>query len=317
MMKDIRIALQQAKATRSVRGLALASACMLAMPGAAMAQDASQQGEAGVWRISTGINYSEGDYGDVADTKVVSVPVSVRYKRGGFSLRVSVPYVAIDGPGSLLDTPQGRDSGIGGGSGGDDSGGSDDNSGSGSSGGGGDDDGGSSGGGDVVPVSGANNKRSGIGDASITLGYSFDLGETTYFDTSARVKLPTASRAKRLGTGKVDFTVAGDLVQDLGKASLFAGARYRFLNSPAGSNLRDTWGFGGGASYEVGKGTYAGLDYDWQQSATRGNGPSSEVTGWLNFGLSRKLRMQVYASTGFTTNSTDFAGGLSLSYRLN
>lgn len=336
-----------------VRLAALGSAFLIACPGSALAQDATQQAESdpGVWRVSTGVNYSEGDYGDVADTRVVSVPVSVRYKRGGFSLRVSVPYVTIEGPGSLLDTPQGRDPGFGGGSGGSDSGGSDDggssgsggsggggsddggssggggsggggsddggSSGGGGSGGGGSDDGGSTGGGTVVPVAGGTGRRSGIGDVSITLGYSFDLGETTYFDTTARVKIPTASRAKRLGTGKVDLTVGGDLVQDVGKASFFAGARYRFLNRPAGSTLRDTWGFGAGASYELGKGTYAGVDYDWQQSATRGSGPSSEVTGWLNFGLSRKLRMQVYASTGFTTNSTDFAGGLSISYRLN
>jgi hypothetical protein len=161
------------------------------------------------------------------------------------------------------------------------------------------------------------NRRSGIGDVAVTLGYSFDLGHATYFDLSGRLKVPTASKARRLGTGKVDVTVGGDLVHDIGRATVYAGARRKFLGKPAGTRLRDTWGAGGGASYRLAGGTVIGADYDWQQSSSKGNGPSSEATGWINFGLSPRLRMQVFGSTGFTTNSADFAAGISLSYRLN
>ncbi|WP_088308616.1 hypothetical protein [Novosphingobium sp. B 225] len=174
-----------------------------------------------------------------------------------------------------------------------------------------------------MPVTGgagggaAGGRRSGIGDVSVTMAYSFTLGQATYFDLSGRVKLPTASTAKRLGTGKVDVTFGGDLVQDVGNASLYAGARYKILGKPAATTLRNTWGMGAGASYRLPGGTFIGADYDWQQSSTPGRTASSEVTGWVNFALNRRLRMQVFASTGFNTNSTDFAGGLSLSYRLN
>jgi hypothetical protein len=333
---------------------------------AAQEAPASAKTEAtpGVWRASAGVNYSEGDYGDAESTKVVSAPVAIKYRKGGFSIRVSVPWVHIDGPGSILDTPQGRDAGFGdlgttsddGGS----SGGSDDSSGSGSSGSGsnsgsgssgsgssgsggsgsggsGSDDSGSGGsgsggsgssGGDddsgsggviVSPTPGApvSNSRGGLGDVSVALGYSLELGRSTWLDLGTRLKLPTASRAKRLGTGKADVTVSGDLVQDIGRFSLFAGARYRFLGKPAGSTLRDTWGAGGGVSYRLPGGTIVGADYDWQESATPGRIASSEATGWVNFGLSRKLRLQVFASTGFNARSTDFAGGLSVSWRLN
>lgn len=293
----------------------------------------------GVWRASVGVNYSEGDYGDTQSTKVVSAPVALKYRKGGFSIRVSVPWVHIDGPGSILDTPQGRDAGFGDlGSTGDDggnSGGSDDSSGSGSgssgsdsgsdgsgSGGsgssGGDDDSGS--GGVIAPPAPGtvlSNSRGGLGDVSVALGYSLELGRSTWLDLGTRLKLPTASRAKRLGTGKADVTVSGDLVQDVGRFSLFAGARYRFLGKPAGSTLRDTWGAGGGVSYRLPGGTIVGADYDWQESATPGRIASSEATGWVNFGLTRKLRLQVFGSTGFNARSTDFAGGLSLSWRLN
>lgn len=313
----------------------LAASAALLTPATALAEEAAtrDQDDPGVWRLSTGVNYSEGDYGDVEDTKVVSAPVAIKYKRGGFSIRVSVPYVHIDGPGSLLDTPQGRDAGFGddgglsgdgspddnsgSGSGSDSSGSGSSGSGSGSSGsGGGDDDGGATGG-DVIPVPGSSSKRGGLGDVSVTLGYSLALGEATWFDLTSRVKLPTASKRKRLGTGKADLTLGGDLVHDLGDLSLWAGARHRFLGKPAGSTLRDTWGAGGGLSYRLPGGTHIGADYDWQQSARPGRGASSEVTGWVNFPLASKVRMQLFASTGLNANSTDFAGGLSLSVRLN
>ena len=45
---------------------------------------------------------------------------------------------------------------------------------------------------------------------SVTLGYSFDFGHDLYLDATGRVKLPTASRSKRLGTGKVDVTLGAD-----------------------------------------------------------------------------------------------------------
>lgn len=290
------------------------TAGVFSFPAIAYAQDATAQSSAdkGVWRISTGVNYSQGDYGDVEDTKVVSAPVAVRYRKGNFSVRVSLPYVSIDGPGTLLDSPQGRDSGGGGSSGSGSNSGSG-NSGSGSSGSGGS---GSNSGGNVTSSGGAANRRSGIGDVGVSLGYSFDLGETTYLDLTGRVKLPTASRAKRIGTGKVDYTVGADLVQDIGNASIYIGGRRRFTGNPAGSALRDVWGAGGGVSYRFAGGTLIGADYDWQQGSTVGDGASSEVTGWIGFPLSKRMRMQVYGSTGFTTNSTDFAGGLSISYRL-
>ena len=328
----------------------LTATALCSFPAMAFAQSADQPSapekhDAGVWRISTGINYSQGDYGDSADTKVISAPIAVKYTRGGFSIRLSVPFVHIEGPGSLIDTPQGRDAGFGD-SGFDDKGGQSGTSGSsrssgssgssgsssgsgssgsgsggsGSSGGHGADDTVGSGTATVVPVAGgaaAANRRSGIGDIAVTLGYSLDLASDFYLDLSGRVKIPTASRAKRLGTGKVDFTAGADLVKDVGDATFYAGGRRKFISNPTGSTLRDVWGFGGGASYRLNGGTIIGADYDWQQSSSLGNGPSSEVTGWINFGLSRKVRLQVFASTGFTTNSTDFAGGLSLSVRLN
>lgn len=169
----------------------------------------------------------------------------------------------------------------------------------------------------VATPGAASNKRSGFGDVSLTLGYSAALSGSTSLDLTGRVKLPTASTAKRLGTGKTDFTIGADLVQDLGDATVYAGGARKFRGKPTGSALRDTWSFATGISYRLPGRTVIGVDYDWQEASFLGNGPSSEFTGWINFPLSRKVRMQLFASTGTNTQSTDFAAGLSLSVRLN
>lgn len=319
MMNTLRIALLAAAA-----GFALA-------PQFAAAQESARVQPAGPvdtggtnsgtshWRISIGGNYSTGDYGDTQSTKVYAVPVGLRYTTGNFNIRVSVPYVFLDGPGSLIDTPQGRDGGSGssGNGGGDDGSGGSDNSGSGNSGSGGSGSGsgGSGSGGGEVTGGTASQRSNGIGDVSIAAGYSLALTDALYLDAGARIKLPTASRRKRLGTGEVDVTTSLDLSYDIGALSLYAGGRRKFAGNSATSAFRDTWGAGGGLSVRAGPGVSVGADYDWQQASTAGNGDISEVTGWASFRLNRKLRLQVFASTGLSTNSTDFAGGMTLSYR--
>ena len=136
------------------------------------------------FRLSSGVSYSRGDYGEIEDTEVVAVPLAATLKTGDLKIRVSASWVNINGPGSLLSTPEVRDGGGGQGRG-RGRGGDSDNSGPGStssgsgsgSGSGGseievedetddnliDDDGNS----DDDGFAGPDNKRSGIGDVRI------------------------------------------------------------------------------------------------------------------------------------------------------
>lgn len=337
--------------------LAGAAATLLATPAAAA--------DNGYFTLGTGASYSKGDYGEASDTKVLAVPVSLTYRKGGLKVRVSVPWVTISGPGSLIQTPEGRDAGggLGGGTGGDNSGsgssgsGSGDsgsNSGSGSSGSGssgsgssgsgssgsgssgsgssgsgssgsgsgGSGSGSSTGGGDVVVDDGAvpsptgNGRRSGIGDVTVSAVYSFDLGGDFYFEPGLKFKLPTASRSKRIGTGKLDVTVSADLVKDIGDASVYLHGRRKFAGQPTGSDIRSTWGAGTGVSYRIQNGLAVGADYDWQQSSVAGRGSSSELTGWTYFRVAKGVGMTVSATKGLNRNSADFAVATALAFRL-
>lgn len=406
--------------------LALAAGAMaLACPLAAHAQEDGPPVVTAI-KVSAGVNYAEGHYGRSARTRVLTAPITARVTRGRFSLRISVPFVSIDGPGTLLDGARSSTSGStgatsggdvtgsddaasgsgdavsddngaiddnggssgggggiddgnsggsddgsgggsgnggsddggsgGGGSGGGGSGGSDDGSGSGGSGSGsgsgGGDDGGSSGSGSgsgsgsdgsggssgsgsddpggpprieptysapplaAAPAAASSGRRSGLGDITVTLAYAADPLPWLTLQASGRVKLPTASRSRGIGTGKVDTTLAAEAIARFGAASVHAGARRRFLGRPTGWTIRDGWGVGAGASYALGQGVSIGADYDWLQSATPGRAPLSEATGWISLPLGQRLRLQAYAGTGFSSRSSALLAGLSVSLRM-
>lgn len=266
----------------------------------------SAKSSPGSWRLSTGVNFSTGRYEELTDTKVISAPISLKFTKADFRIRVSLPYVRVDGPGSLIQTPEGSGGGYSGGI--TDNGAS--NSGSGISGFGDvevDDN-------DDMP---AGSKRSGFGDAVVAATYSFDLGSNFFIDASGKVKIPTASTAKRLGTGEVDVTTAADFVKMAGPTTFYVHGRRKFRGKPAGSSIRSVWGAGAGASIRAGQGITVGADYDWQQSSLIGNQASSDVTGWASYRLTRKISLSTFASTGLNSNSADFAGGLSISVKLN
>lgn len=278
------MAIDRKSSCRFIIRAGLAMAAAVPALGPAHAQESAESThkaarEKGSWRLSIGANYSRGDYGETIDTQVASFPIALRYSKDRFRVRLSVPYVILSGPGSLLDRGEG-------------------------------------GGVDVGDGDLRSERHQGIGDVSVSAGYLLPLGSGFSLDATGRVKLPTASREKRLGTGKVDVTAGLELMKNLKGASLYVGGRRRFVGEPEGTNLRDVWGVGAGGSMRVAKGLSMGLDYSWRQSSRIGGGDISEVSGWTNVRLNRRLRLTIYGGTGLTQNSSDLIAGTSLSYRL-
>lgn len=226
-------------------------------------------------QFSTGIDYSSGDYGDTVDTDFLAVPVSVKYQADNFYLRASTSWVDVKGPSGFIPGDGGVTSG--------------------------------SPGGDVV-------SRSGMGDVNLTAGYSFYLGGSTFFDAVGKVKLPTASETKFLGTGSTDFTAQGEFLHSLGDVSVGAFGGRRFNGSSDLFDLRDVWLGGAGVYYKKNK-ISLGLDYEWREGSTVGASDRSEATASLTYEVSKALRLQGYSYTGFTDGSPDLGGGLQILYR--
>jgi hypothetical protein len=72
------------------------------------------------WTISTGYNYSSGDYGQTESTKVHYAPVTLKWRHGKWTLKLMAPYISITGPGVVVGDvpvgaprPVGTESGLG------------------------------------------------------------------------------------------------------------------------------------------------------------------------------------------------------------
>lgn len=226
-------------------------------------------------QVNLGVDYSSGDYGDVEDTDFLAIPVGVKYQADSFYLKASTSWIEVEGPSGVIPGDGGVTPGAPGG--------------------------------EVT-------SRSGVGDLWLTAGYSLPVGNATWFDAVGKVKLPTASEEKFLGTGSTDFTAQGELLHSLGNVSLAAYGGRRFNGSSEVFDLRDVWLAGAGMYVSVDR-VMVGLDYDWRQASTETGPDISEATASLTYKLSDALRLQGYGYTGFADGSPDLGGGMQVLYR--
>lgn len=234
-------------------------------------------------QVSTGVDYSSGDYGDTQDTDMLAIPVSVKYQSGNFYLRASTAWVDVQGPSGVIPGDGGVNPGRG------------------------------SGGGSTTPPPIVS--RSGMSDVNLAAGYSMYLGSNTYFDAVGKVKLPTASESKFLGTGSKDFTAQGEILHVVDNVSFSLTGGRRFNGSSDLYQLDDVWLAGAGV-YVSADEVMLGLDYEWREGAIAGSPDRSELTGSLTYKLNDSLRLQGYGYTGFSDGSPDLGGGLQVLLRL-
>lgn len=219
---------------------------------------------------------SSGDYGTGANTDILVVPFSLRYKTGGLRLTASVPWLRIDGSSAIV----GGDGSI------------------------------------VIDPNAPRLVRSGIGDVSLGAAYAIpEDGLGFGLDLSARVKVPTASTSKGLGTGKVDVSVKAEISKSLGPITPFASAGYRFLGDPVGIELKNAWTASAGASAALGKSVLI-ASYDYRQSASAFSRDSHEVFGAFSTPVSEALNVTLYGTGGLSKGAPDYGVGAMVTLKM-
>ena len=152
---------------------------------------------------SVGADYSTGKYGSTSSTDVVFVPFQANYQTGAFTYRLTVPWIRVTGDGSIVPGGLG---GSGSGSGGTIGAfgcAADNRSGATKP----EDDGPCAGVTTTTSTAASRSTQSGLGDVVAAISYNvFDGGDKGFIvDLTGRVKLPTASETKGLGSGKTDY----------------------------------------------------------------------------------------------------------------
>ncbi len=228
--------------------------------------------------VSAGAEYTTGDYGGGADTDVFYAPIAIGLDNGDWSVRASLPYLQVSGPGIFLgeDLPLVRDV--------------------------------------TAPIRMANEDVSGFGDLNLRVTKTTRLDDQGKWelDLTGRVKLPTADEDQGLGTGEADYSASADLIRNIGTWSLFGGGGYRVNGDPDRRDLNDI-AFGSlGAVRYTQAGSSWGLAYDFSQAASDGVDDAHELSSWVSFGLSNQVRVQVYGLTGLSDGGPDYGGGARL-----
>ena len=228
-------------------------------------------------KISTGFDYSKGDYGDTIDTEVWYFPISARADIGdNWSLGLTVPYLIISGPGTVV---------------------------------------GGEGLTVVNATRTVKTTEEGLGDISASLTYTFEFEENdTYLDLGGKIKFPTADEDKGLGTGETDYTVNLDLTKMFDQAYVFAGVGRKFYGTNEDLDLDDVWMYNIGAGYQFTSDIGAGVSYDYREAAGSGD-DSSDATIYLTYKLTDDVSLQTYGVVGFSDGSPDGGIGSQISYK--
>lgn len=220
--------------------------------------------------VTTGVDYSSGDYGTGVDTNILVVPLSLRYKTGGLRISATLPWLRIDGSSAIV---------------------------------------GDGSGGVIIDPNAPRTVRNGLGDLSLGAAYLFPE-ETLGFglDLSARVKLPTASKAKGLGTGKTDVTVGAEVSKSFGPVTPYASVGYRMPGDPDGFDLHNAWNASAGASVALGRSVLI-ASYDYRESTSNLSQDSEEIFGAVSTPVSDRFNFTLYGTGGLSDGAPDYGLG--------
>lgn len=228
------------------------------------------------YKITTGLDYSKGDFGDTQDTEMWYAPVTMRAQYKNWTAKVTVPYLRIKGPGAVVGSGDTSVTSAGG-----------------------------------APVT----TEEGLGDIVASLMYTYDLDAYDLsFDFTGKVKFPTGDEDKGLSTGERDYTLATEVTKTIGKAYVSANVGHKFVGSNDTLNLHDIWIAGVGAGYKLSDKWDTGVSYDWRQSASNGTQPR-DATLYFNYKITKQTNIQAYAVKGFSDASADLGGGLMVGYK--
>ena len=222
--------------------------------------------------FTTGVDYSSGKYGQSEKTKITYIPLTGKYETGQWTLKLTVPWLEIDGPGGV------------------------------------------SGDGIVVITDTTNNKttvESGLGDIVAGITYSaFQLdSQKIYIDIGAKVKIPTASKSKGLGTGETDYALLADVYKTFDQLTILGTIGYRVLGDPSGINLNNVWFATVGGAYKFDSRNSASFTVDLREPTTKSSTSLREYTLFYSHKFNDTYKLQTYLVTGDTTSSLDFGAG--------
>jgi hypothetical protein len=226
------------------------------------------------FNLKLGYDRSAGKYGQLRDTTLETSSITATYDAGDYSFDVAASYLKERGPGRVIFIPGRR----------------------------------------PIVIVGPDREASGRGD--VTAGITrYLLNEEEHhldLDLGAIVKFATASASKGLGTGKNDVSVQAAFGKSLAALNATLTTGYTFVGKAEGLDLKNATYGSLDLSYKIAEPFSAGATYSAGQTIARGTPGSRDLTAYLNFKLLKKIKVEVYLLKGYSSQSPDRGGGLTV-----
>lgn len=232
--------------------------------------------------LSTGLEYQQGEFGTGQRIETTTIPSTLRVAAGGVQLSATLPYLRVDAPGNVV--------GVGGG---------------------------------LLGLQiivdptqpAARVRREGLGDLRLGAAYTVPTSAIG-LTLSTQLKVPTASRARGLGTGEADLAVGAEMSRTLGAVTPFVGVGYTLPGDPEGYDLRNSLSARAGAALQMRPNVRGHVTYGYAQSVSPLVPDEQQVATGLNASLSNSLSLGLWGSAGLSEGSPDMGAGVQLGFRI-
>jgi len=244
---------------------------------------AAKAEEAGKFSVETGVDYNTGRYGGSRPTSILYIPVTGKYQEKSWTMRLTVPYLQVTGPASMINVLNGVN---------------------------------------LAAGAYTNNPvtRSGLGDVvmAVTHNTYYDSSTGFMFNLSGKIKFGTASRAKGLGTGENDKAVQSELYLVSEKQTTFGTLGYKMYESPAGAGYKLINGYYGslGSSYKFDSEVNGGAMLSLSQKITATGSAHTEAILFASYKLDKKWKARGYVLKGLTKSVPDWGFGATIAQNL-
>ena len=234
----------------------------------------------GTWALGSGVHYSRGDYGGPTETRILSVPLNLRYDREPWIVRLTVPYLRISGESDVLPGLGRVARGNRGG------------------------------------AATTSSSASGLGDSTLAATYAayYNAASRSGLDLTGKLKLATGDESEGLGTGSNDVSLQVDAYRALERFTPFGSFGYTVFGESPLVDLKNVFYGSLGLSRRLGESDTAGFEVDLRQGASPAPAPQRELMGFLTRRIDRLWRAQAYLFKGFADGSPDWGGGISAAY---
>ncbi len=240
---------------------------MLMLPFMASAQ------EEGLLSASAGVKYATGKYGTDSDINTLTLPVTVGYIRGAWSLSATLSYMQVQSDGNVTVTSGGVVTST-------KSGGK---SGSGTS------------------------TVSGMGDTLIEGGYTLFPADLLMVKFGGIAKIATADEAQGLGTGEHDYSLQVSVFKTLDALSVSGYAGYTMTGDSDLVTYNDIFYGSAGMSYRLSRPFSIGGSLYYAEAISDGLDPLQHVSVFSNWSLSSTNTVGLTYAHGLSDAAADHA----------